>query len=298
MKSQVLRSADFLVDFLKESNIDQFMLKALGSQMDNGPRKLAEFSTLGGEIEINVRKSAKNFSDNFDKFIDTFTEINTFISKRVKVIQGKAHDLADDFYAVGAEVQRLAALFKAVEIPQITLLYDRIGQQILRNGDFILQSGEVLNTNLNGWFKYHREEATAFREAQHLREESKRVYEIRSQQLMKQKENLYKKQDVLAWRVDREHQIEAERVKSDPVQAYQFILPDVKYRYIINFNQQTTKEVNALREESEYFTSQCYKEIRRVVMNDYDLARENFVDMGEMMLRMIYSVLIPSYNIY
>jgi hypothetical protein len=134
------------VDFLKESNIDQFMLKALGSQMDNGPRKLAEFSTLGGEIEINVRKSAKNFADNFDKFIDTFTEINSFISKRVKVIQGKAHDLADDFYAVGAEVQRLAALFKAVEIPQITLLYDRIGQQILRNGDFILQSGEVLNT--------------------------------------------------------------------------------------------------------------------------------------------------------
>lgn len=33
---------------------------------------------------------------------------------------------------------------------------------------------------------------------------------------MKQKAKLFKKQDVLAWRVDREHQIEAERVKNDP----------------------------------------------------------------------------------
>jgi phosphoglucomutase len=44
---------------------------------------------------------------------------------------------------------------------------------------------------------------------------------------MKQKEALFRKQDVLAWRVDREHQIQAERVKTDPVQAYQYILPDV-----------------------------------------------------------------------
>ena len=30
--------------------------------------------------------------------------------------------------------------------------------------------------------------------------------------------------------------------------------------------------------------------MRRVLMMDYDLARENFVDMGEMMLRMIYQM--------
>lgn len=31
--------------------------------------------------------------------------------------------------------------------------------------------------------------------------------------------------------------------------------------------------------------------MRRVMMMDYDLARDNFVDMGEMMLRMIYQVI-------
>jgi len=30
--------------------------------------------------------------------------------------------------------------------------------------------------------------------------------------------------------------------------------------------------------------------MRRVMMMDYDLSRDNFVDMGEMMLRMIYQV--------
>jgi hypothetical protein len=32
------------------------MLKALGTTNDQGPKRLSEFHTLGGEIEINVRK--------------------------------------------------------------------------------------------------------------------------------------------------------------------------------------------------------------------------------------------------
>jgi hypothetical protein len=51
---------------------------------------------------------------------------------------------------------------------------------------------------------------------------------------------------------------------------------------------QTTKEVELLKEEAEYFTNQCFKEVKRVVMSDYYLARENFVNMGEMMMRLIY----------
>ena len=84
----------------------------------------------------------------------------------------------------------------------------------------MLQSGEVLNTQLNGWFKYHREEAGAFSENCHLREETKRQFEVRYEQLMKQKAKMFKKQDVLAWRVDAEHRIAAEKVKSDPTLAY------------------------------------------------------------------------------
>ena len=98
---------------------------------------------------------------------------------------------------------------------------------MLRNGDFVLQSGELLNNQLNSWFKYHREESVALREAQSLQEESKNKFDARYQQLLKQKEKLFQKQDVLAWRVNTEVQIEAERSKKDPSKAFQFILPDV-----------------------------------------------------------------------
>lgn len=76
LKSQVLRSAEFLIEFLNEPSIDKFMLKAMGSQMEQGPRKLTDFKTLNGEIEITSRKSAKQFADNLDKFVDTYSEIN------------------------------------------------------------------------------------------------------------------------------------------------------------------------------------------------------------------------------
>lgn len=48
----VLRSAPFLLEFLKESDPDQFVLKAIGSQMDIGPKKISEIVTLGGEIDV------------------------------------------------------------------------------------------------------------------------------------------------------------------------------------------------------------------------------------------------------
>jgi len=101
---------------------------------------------------------------------------------------------------------------------------------------------------------------------------------MRHAQLMKTKEKLFRKQDVALWSVPSESIAQAERVKTDPVEAYKFILPD------------TTNEVEGLKEEAEFFTNQVFKEMKRVVMMDYDLARENFVDMGEMMLRLIYQM--------
>ena len=54
--------------------------------------------------------------------------------------------------------------------------------------------------------------------------------------------------------------------------------------------QQMQSKRQKLKEEAEYFTNQNFREVKRVAMNDYDMARENFVNMGEMMMRLIYQV--------
>ena len=51
-----------------------------------------------------------------------------------------------------------------------------------------------------------------------------------------------------------------------------------------------TKTVAYLSEESAFFTNQCWKEARRVIMMDYAMAREHFVDCGEQMHRHIYEI--------
>jgi hypothetical protein len=104
LKSFVLRSSEFLVEFLKESNSETFMLKALAAQQEEGPRKITEISTLGGDIDVQARKTSKAFCENFGPFIDTYAEINSFIAEKCKVIQGKAHDLADEYFAVASEI--------------------------------------------------------------------------------------------------------------------------------------------------------------------------------------------------
>ena len=45
-----------------------------------------------------------------------------------------------------------------------------------------------------------------------------------------------------------------------------------------------------MKEELEYFTNQCYKEVKRSALVDYEIGRETTINMGEMMLRFIFEV--------
>jgi hypothetical protein len=60
----------------------------------------------------------------------------------------------------------------------------------------------------------------ALREAFNLQKESQKRFESHYKQLLKQKEKLFKKQDIGDWRVDKEDLVIAERVKTDAAQAF------------------------------------------------------------------------------
>lgn len=53
--------------------------------------------------------------------------------------------LADDYFAIGAEIKHFAELLTAAEIPQITNFYNRLADMMVKNGDFSLHSGELVN---------------------------------------------------------------------------------------------------------------------------------------------------------
>ena len=135
-----------------------------------------------------------------------------------------------------------------------------------------------MNNNLNGWFKYHREEAKSFKEAFYLRNESKIIYEKWKKELDAEKERLFKSQDFGNWKTRPEDIEQLKLVQTDATEAFKYILPD------------KTREVEYKQEEYEYFTQQIYNEFRRTTMGDYAQAREVFVDMGEQMSRYIYNV--------
>ena len=122
------------------------------------------------------------------------------IAKKCKNIQIKSHEIADDYYAVATQIQTLGDLLKPTEIPQISYFYKRLQELVSQNGDFILQSGELMNNNLNGWFKYHREESKSFKEAFYLRNESKIIYQKWKKELDMEKERLFKSQDFGQWK--------------------------------------------------------------------------------------------------
>lgn len=82
-----------------------------------GPRNIYEFKTLTGEIEVERRRKATKFCDNMSNFSKQYFKIAKYIGKRSKDLQARAHTLADDYFAIGAEINHFAELMKLTDIP-------------------------------------------------------------------------------------------------------------------------------------------------------------------------------------
>jgi len=113
----VLKTSTFLVAFLSETNQDQFNLKLLTIEQEVGPRNIYEFKTLTGEIEVERRRKAAKFCEQLNTFQTQYNKISGYIASRCKTLQSRAHQLADDYFAIGAEINHFSELMKLTEIP-------------------------------------------------------------------------------------------------------------------------------------------------------------------------------------
>lgn len=89
--------------------------------------------------------------------------------------------------------------------------------------------------------------------------------------LTAKKEKLFrmKLKDLTEWQIPRSQYPEAIKIANTAELAFKMMLPE------------QTKRLNYLADESAYFTNQTFKDSRRLLMVDYTMAREHFVDMGE-----------------
>lgn len=96
--------------------------------------------------------------------------------------------------------------------------------------------------------------------------------------LLKRKEKLFRRKDVSEWSCPPEKLSEAMDSKNDAELAFNYMLPNA------------TQQVKYLEEESNYFSTQTWKESRRTIMMDYAMAREVFIDVGEQIQRHIFEL--------
>ena len=115
-------------------------------------------------------------------------------------------------------------------------MYRRLSDLIIRNGDFTLQSGELMNQQVAAWFKYQRQEARSYQEAHWLRDESVARYNAQRLDLNKRKEKLYRRKDVSEWGVPSDRLREALDNINDAEASFSLMLPNVSFKS--QFNEQ------------------------------------------------------------
>lgn len=88
-------------------------------------------------------------------------------------------------------------------------MYQRLSQNLAKQGDYILHTGELANNQLSPWFKYHADETQAYRDAKTLVEQAKKRYDEKLKELSTKKMQLFKKGDVKLWKVNEDELQEA-----------------------------------------------------------------------------------------
>ena len=78
-------------------------------------------------------------------FTKQYFKISKYIGSKCKDLQARAHALADDYFAIGAEINHFSELMKLTEIPQAVKFYRRLSDLVIRNGDHTIRSGELIN---------------------------------------------------------------------------------------------------------------------------------------------------------
>lgn len=114
---------------------------------------------------------------------------------------------------------------------------------IIKNGDFVLETGELMNHQLGSWFKYQKCASRCFKESHWLRDESLTRYTQAKSGLMKRKEKLFKEKNVSKWEIPAEKAREAVDIMNDAEASFEMMLPA------------ESKKVAYMGEESAYFTN-------------------------------------------
>jgi len=170
----------------------------------------------------------------------------------------------------------MAVEYKKVESDQNAFLYTKVYELIEQSGKFQIQHAEVMRKSVGDFLKYNVQAASSIKEAKNLILESREKYEESLEKLNAKKSKLFRNQDISTWQLNSNVAGMEERLLANKDEAFTRMLPE------------ESAKVSYQREELEYFVNVMHGETKRMLHNDYEDSRDNFVDMGEMQMRFIH----------
>ena len=162
-----------------------------------------------------------------------------------------------------------------------------------KHADYEAWTATVFNTELNAWVKHTGSEANqTLQEGRALRDIAIEKHQKALKDLNFSKDKLFATGDYTKWGVVDSSMslLDLANLKYDKEKAFTFMLPNVILYQLANISLQVTKDVEKLREEAEYFTNQVYREYKRISAINYEMARTLTTNIGEMLLRLTYTV--------
>ncbi|TNV73396.1 hypothetical protein FGO68_gene7261 [Halteria grandinella] len=275
VRCEELKTSRFLFTFLSEQDVKLFQkvqkdAERLKDQIKNRP--FEELVTFSGAAKVIVQPGSG--SERFNKMLNETTEnYQTLYREAIncaKTLHEQAMGFSASFHSMKRLMDQMAEQQKRINCHSQVQVFENISKVMSSTGVFVKNLGEVMNKGFAEHLKYNLHEADTFRDLFSHRENLAQQQAKLERALQDKKEKLLKLRDPTKWGASREDLAEMIRMREDLFKdrelAFDYMLP------------KETQDIEQKRYELNFFSNQCWDEIRRVSKDNGMLLTEHFKD--------------------
>ena len=240
MRSEELKSSQFLLSFVHETDPKVFSKIMKDAEKSKAPRGLEEFTLAEGEAKCHPSTASTQFCLKMPDYVETYRLLYQEMMDCAEEVHERSGELANSMLRLHRNLEQLSELNRMIKCQPQHELFAWLSKLATGTGNFVYQTGQLVQDFLGeDYMRPHLEEPESFKELMQMREAAHNLFVKVEKTLIEKKEKLFKAGDPNKWGsgpfscFTHERQINElkDRLQQDKAFAFTYMLPKETQEY-------------------------------------------------------------------
>lgn len=163
-RCEELKSSKFLVEFLSETDVKKFQKAHKEFEKIKYGRYLPDLTTAKGEAKVKMTANSAAFCTKMFDYVDSYQILYKEIIECAKEINDRSQELACTMFALHKFIEQMGDLNRMIKCQPQFEVFAWLSKMITGQGNYIAESGDLIEKYLGSHLKFNLDEHESFRE--------------------------------------------------------------------------------------------------------------------------------------